>query len=294
MDNARKMEAREAQIRDCPNCARIEKLKRGSTPTVNTRFYHMGDGYGEIKQDASYAPSDASSYHEDEDNVGLDLFAPGEEATPARAPSNNSSQQTPALIHTRHMSIDIVGSSMRKIFAAKQSFSGGGSIDGMPPPIDETTPFMAAAVRPLNEEARTRQNPIETRSSDDSYSMASSSSESTSLHPSKPLTRAKAAKIVFTTLNRALMRSLLIIAGGSIGFYYIEDMNVVDSFYFTTVLLTSVGYGDIVPVTTAGKRERSSSTISNIGTWLSNMLTNLRLQARFLPHFLSLLEGQYW
>jgi len=30
-------------------------------------------------------------------------------------------------------------------------------------------------------------------------------------------------------------------------------MSAVDSFYFTTVLLTSVGYGDIVPVTTEGK-----------------------------------------
>jgi hypothetical protein len=67
------------------------------------------------------------------------------------------------------------------------------------------------------------------------------------------MTRVKAAKYIILTLNQALMNSSFIIALGSIGFYYIEGMSPVDSFYFTTVLLTSVGYGDIVPVTTAGK-----------------------------------------
>jgi hypothetical protein len=63
----------------------------------------------------------------------------------------------------------------------------------------------------------------------------------------------RTAKYVFLTLKQAVTNSVLIIAIGSIGFYYIERMTAVNAFYFTTVLLTTVGYGDIVPQSSAGK-----------------------------------------
>jgi len=65
--------------------------------------------------------------------------------------------------------------------------------------------------------------------------------------------RIKTAKYVFLTLRQALVNSLVIIAVGSIGFYFIENWSMVNSWYYTTVFLTTVGYGDIVPVTRGGK-----------------------------------------
>jgi Ion channel len=69
----------------------------------------------------------------------------------------------------------------------------------------------------------------------------------------RPPSKIKTAKYVFLTLREALMNSILIIAIGSAGFFYIERMSLVYLFYFTTVLLMTVGYGDIYPVTSAGK-----------------------------------------
>jgi hypothetical protein len=53
--------------------------------------------------------------------------------------------------------------------------------------------------------------------------------------------RIKTAKYVLLTLKQALMNSVLIILIGGLGFFTIEGMGAVDSFYFTTVLLTTVG-----------------------------------------------------
>ena len=238
LDQAHKKEAREAQIRDCPNCLRLEKNRSSvSNADFNTRIKLEEDRFRSI---------DEQSETEQLDDIGLDLVENDEEQL--HTIKTPSSVHRPSLNLTRHMSIDLKAdlTTLRKCF----------SEEDMPPPIDESTPFLSVSPhRPITELHSGHVHSIGIRSMDDIHSSSTSSSGTDlSGDSSKPImTRANAAKYVFLTLKQALVNSLLVIAVGSFGYYYIEGMSVVDSFYFTTVLLTSVGYGDIVPVTTLGE-----------------------------------------
>lgn len=71
-----------------------------------------------------------------------------------------------------------------------------------------------------------------------------------------------------STLNQfriAGVVAVTVLAGGAIFFHYTEKLNWVDAFYFCTITLTTIGYGDITPTTNLGKIFTSFYAILGIG-----------------------------
>jgi voltage-gated potassium channel len=58
----------------------------------------------------------------------------------------------------------------------------------------------------------------------------------------------------FKIKSKIIISALIyILAGGTILFHYLENWSWVDSFYFTCVTITTIGYGDLTPTKTITK-----------------------------------------
>jgi voltage-gated potassium channel len=92
---------------------------------------------------------------------------------------------------------------------------------------------------------------------------------------------------------------LVVLAVGTAGFMAIEKLSFIDALYFTIVTITTVGYGDIHPLTTGGKIFDIFLIVIGISSFLA-ILTNIaqmliqRGQLRLHRYRLNMLIGVFF
>jgi len=68
------------------------------------------------------------------------------------------------------------------------------------------------------------------------------------------------------TINLIIFLAVLVV--GTIGFMLAENRSLIDAFYYIIVTVATVGYGDIVPATSAGKVITILLIVTGVGTFL--------------------------
>lgn len=81
--------------------------------------------------------------------------------------------------------------------------------------------------------------------------------------------------------------ALLMLAGGAVFYHHVEHLSWLDAFYFCTITLTTIGYGDIVPHTDAGKLFTIGYVIVGIGilATFANLLIKNAMARRQLKQY---------
>jgi voltage-gated potassium channel len=94
-------------------------------------------------------------------------------------------------------------------------------------------------------------------------------------------------KISFTRLYICIFLVLFVIIGGILGYYFIENYNLIDSVYMTIITVGTVGFGVIKPLTDAGKIFTSLLIVSSLVSMglLVSALTKYILEGFFKKYF---------
>lgn len=84
-------------------------------------------------------------------------------------------------------------------------------------------------------------------------------------------------------LQIAIAILVMIFLSGTAGFYFLEGLSLIDSLYMTTVTLSTVGFGDIVPMTPGGKLFTVLLIIFGVGTmfYTITQAAEIMIEGRF-------------
>jgi hypothetical protein len=133
--------------------------------------------------------------------------------------------------HTRHTSLDLNSGSFSAVFGQRSvSERRKFSVD-LPTTIEETGGNQERGAAPPPPKWNPERRDYEDDEPSDSEA-SSSSSEDTADEFDHRYSGVKNAKYVFLTLKEALVNSLVIIAFGCMGFFFIEGFSIIDSKYF--------------------------------------------------------------
>ena len=155
--------------------------------------------------------------------------------------------------HTRHVSIDI-GNDVN-LFAGGMPTTYGSTErqarvfgEDLQAPSTDPVPRTGGGLRRIESGALLNDgfSDYSDDDGDDDYSESSVCSSSSSESSVEEIwdtskNRIHVFKYIFLTLRLALFNSMVIIAVGCVGFWLIEGFTLIDGWYFTTVLLTTVG-----------------------------------------------------
>jgi hypothetical protein len=279
LDHRANVDRKDRQIDACPNCARIKTMNEAAIArnkaalgaTVRFESAHTSRKHSQryfpaatLGENNNNSNSVTNPLHAENKGVTLGVWDyPGVGSKSSPAVSNSSSVENRLLgspvtrqilgrqKHTRHASIDIstsklfdgripptYGTAMTKNFSddmisqrTSANFDGQGHVQN---------PSTMSKLKTISS-SENLYDSTTTESDDESIAMSSSTLSSTEAIWDGTRSQLNGAKYVFVTLRLALLNSMVIIAVGCVGFWLIEGFNLVDSWYFTTVLLTTVG-----------------------------------------------------
>jgi hypothetical protein len=274
MDDRARRDRQQKLIESCPNCARLKTIRESairaqgryslSTPSPRESFglqKFSSERQVDIHSDHTarynhphrHASKDGSRHEASRSSLPPPPpLKAGREALGFSNFAGKASLRTsPASSDSRSESNYLLGSPVTRNILGRQGHTRHNS-------IDFTSPSLSAAGTPSVRRAShdnigattiSEKGPVEPASQpahhwtdeDDQSSTDGDSVSTTDEIVDEATLRVKTIKYVFLTLRQALVNSMVIIAVGCLGFWFIEGFSLVDSWYFTTVFLTTVG-----------------------------------------------------
>ena len=70
---------------------------------------------------------------------------------------------------------------------------------------------------------------------------------------------------------------VLVVSAGTVGFMLVENLSLLDAFYFTVVTVATVGYGDVHPISEAGKILSICLIVAGVGTFSAVIVSSAGL-----------------